>query len=155
MEMTAEISWVPGAKKNGRIGSFVCITRRLNSKPSYPNPCQHTWNSQTVVPDPVLLNFSVWLGTSTYIQHGMGAAWQKSKLVNTGFLASTSSQVDWSPLLLSQQPQVLFSAFPKVYFNVAEIYRRRCLEASGQMLENVDRTHRVLTSGKLVLRKIT
>ena len=58
MELTAEISWVPGAKKNGRIGSFVCITRRLNSKPSYPNPCQHTWNSQTVVPDPVLLNFS-------------------------------------------------------------------------------------------------
>ena len=37
--------------------------------------------------------------------------------------------------------------------DVAEINRRRWLEESGQRLENVDRTHQVLASGKLVLLK--
>ena len=45
------------------------------------------------------------------------------------------------------------AAFPKIYFNVAEISRRRWLEEGGQRLENVDRTHLVLASGKLVLQK--
>ena len=43
--------------------------------------------------------------------------------------------------------------FSKFYFDVAEIYRRRWLEESGQRLENLDRTHLVLASGKPVLQK--
>ena len=56
-------------------------------------------------------------------------------------------------LLLTQQPQVRLSAFTKIYFDVAEIYRQRWLEESGQRLENVGQTHLVLVSGKLVLQK--
>ena len=37
--------------------------------------------------------------------------------------------------------------------NVAEVNQRRCLEETGQWLENVDRTHLVLASGKLVQHK--
>ena len=33
------------------------------------------------------------------------------------------------------------------------VNQRRCLEESGQRLENVDQTHLVLASGKLVLHK--
>ena len=36
---------------------------------------------------------------------------------------------------------------------VAEVYQPHCLEESGQWLENVDQTHLVLASGKLVLQK--
>ena len=36
---------------------------------------------------------------------------------------------------------------------VAEINQWRCSEESGQWLENVDQTHLVLASGKLVLQK--
>ena len=39
-----------------------------------------------------------------------------------------------------------FSAFPKIYFDAAEIYRRRRLEESGPRLLNVDRTHLVIAS---------
>ena len=56
-------------------------------------------------------------------------------------------------LLLTQQPQVRFSAFLKIYFDVTEIYQWCWLEKSGQMLENVDQTHLVLASDKLVLQK--
>ena len=38
-----------------------------------------------------------------------------------------------------------------VYF--AEVYQWRCIEESGLWLKNVDRTHLVLNSGKLVLQK--
>ena len=34
-----------------------------------------------------------------------------------------------------------------------QVNQRRCLEESGQRLENVDRTHLVLARGKLVLQK--
>ena len=44
-------------------------------------------------------------------------------------------------------------AFPKIYCDVAEIYRWRWLEESGLRLENVDLTHVVLASGKLELQK--
>ena len=37
---------------------------------------------------------------------------------------------------------------------VTEVNQQRCLEESGQWLENVDRTHLVLASGKLVLQRI-
>ena len=37
--------------------------------------------------------------------------------------------------------------------NVAEVTQWCCLEARGQWLENIDETHLVLTSGKLVLQK--
>ena len=58
-------------------------------------------------------------------------------------------------LLLTQQPLVRFPAFPiflrgKI-INVSEVNQWRCLEESGQWLENVDRTHLVLASGKPVL----
>ena len=43
--------------------------------------------------------------------------------------------------------------FPKISFDVAEIYHWRWLEESGQWLENDDRTHLVLSSGKPVLKK--
>ena len=37
--------------------------------------------------------------------------------------------------------------------NVADVNQRRCLRESGQWLENVEQTHLVLASGKLVLQK--
>ena len=37
--------------------------------------------------------------------------------------------------------------------NVAEVNQQRCLEESGQWLENVNRTHLHGTSGKLVIQK--
>ena len=37
--------------------------------------------------------------------------------------------------------------------DVAEVNQWHCLEESGQWLENVDRTHLVLASGKLILQK--
>ena len=51
-------------------------------------------------------------------------------------------------LLLIQQPQVRFSAFLKIYIDVAVTYQQPWLEESGQRLENVDRTHLVLAVGK-------
>ena len=39
-------------------------------------------------------------------------------------------------------------------FDVAEVYQWRCLEERGEWLKNVDLTHLVLASGKLVLQKI-
>ena len=56
-------------------------------------------------------------------------------------------------VLLTHQPQVGFSEFLKIYFNVAEIYRQHLLVESRQRLENVDQIHLVLGSGKLVLQK--
>ena len=56
-------------------------------------------------------------------------------------------------MLFTQQPQVRVSAFPIIYVDVAEIYRQGWLEESGLRLENVDQTHLVLASGKIVLQK--
>ena len=56
-------------------------------------------------------------------------------------------------LLLTQQCRARFLSFPKSYFDVADIYRRRWLEERGHRLENVDRTYLVLASGKQVLQK--
>ena len=36
----------------------------------------------------------------------------------------------------------------------AAVHQRRCLEESGQWLENVNRTHLVLASSKLLLKKL-
>ena len=57
-------------------------------------------------------------------------------------------------LLLTQWPWIRYSAFTKIYFDVAEVYRWLWLEESGQRLENVDQTHLVLASGKLVQQKM-
>ena len=54
---------------------------------------------------------------------------------------------------LTQQPRIWFLTFSKIYFHVAEIYRRCWLEERGQRLENVVQTHLVLASGNLVLQK--
>ena len=40
------------------------------------------------------------------------------------------------------------------FVNVAEVNQWRCLEQSGQWLENVDWTHLALASGKVVLQKV-
>ena len=37
--------------------------------------------------------------------------------------------------------------------DVAEVNKWRCLDESGQCLENADQTHLVLASGKLVLQR--
>ena len=58
-------------------------------------------------------------------------------------------------LLLTQQTWVQFLAFPKMYFVVAEINQQHWSEESGQRVENVDRTHLVLASGKPVLQKFS
>ena len=51
-------------------------------------------------------------------------------------------------LLLTRRHWVPFLAFPKIYFDVADIYRQR------RLVENNDGTHLVLlASGKLVLQK--
>ena len=52
-------------------------------------------------------------------------------------------------MLLNQQPWAQFMAFP-IFFDVAEVFQQHLLEESRQGLENVDRTHLVLASGKLV-----
>ena len=55
------------------------------------------------------------------------------------------------------QPRVRIQHSPKnfrgKFIAVAEVNQRRWLEESGQWLENVDRTHLVLASGKPVLQK--
>ena len=47
---------------------------------------------------------------------------------------------------------LLTRRFPKIDFDVAKIYQQRWVQESGQRLENVDPTHLVLASGKLVLQ---
>ena len=39
--------------------------------------------------------------------------------------------------------------------HAADLKQQHCLEKSGQCLENVDQTHLVLASGKLVQQKIS
>ena len=51
-------------------------------------------------------------------------------------------------MLLTQEPQVRFRFSEEFFLDVTEVYQRRWLEQSGQGLENVDRTHLVLGSGK-------
>ena len=51
-------------------------------------------------------------------------------------------------MLLTQEPQVQFGFSEEFFLDVTEVYQRRWLEQSGQWLENVDRTHLVLGSGK-------
>ena len=55
--------------------------------------------------------------------------------------------------LLRQRPRVRFSTSPKIYCYDVEIYTWPWLEKSRLRLENVDQTHLVLASDKLVLRK--
>ena len=48
-------------------------------------------------------------------------------------------------LLLTQPPRG-FLVFPKIYFNVAEIYRRHWIEESGKRLDDANQTHLVPAS---------
>ena len=59
--------------------------------------------------------------------------------------------VCWKLQLIEKYP-----AFPKIFqiVFVAEVDQRGCLEESGQWLENVNRTHQVLASCKLLPQKI-
>ena len=54
-------------------------------------------------------------------------------------------------MLLTQRHRVRYSAFPKIYFDVVEIYRPHWFEENGHRLENVDQTL-VPASGKLVVQ---
>ena len=49
--------------------------------------------------------------------------------------------------------QHCWNAFREKMADAALVNQRCCLEKSGQWLENVDQTHLVLASGKLVLQK--
>ena len=57
-------------------------------------------------------------------------------------------------LLLTQQPQVCFSAFPRLCLYVLLIFIDSTGSNSGQRLDNVNQPHLVLASGKLVFLKI-
>ena len=56
-------------------------------------------------------------------------------------------------LLLTQQPQVWFSAFPWICIFVLLTFIEGTASNIGQRPDNVNRTHLVLDSGKLVLQK--
>ena len=60
--------------------------------------------------------------------------------------------------LLSSDALGSILAFPQKFeqniVNSAKVNKWRCLEESGQWLENVDQTHLVLASGKLVLQNL-
>ena len=59
-------------------------------------------------------------------------------------------------LLPNQQPKVQIPAFSKIFkgnFEVADVGRRLAAKNSGQRLDNVNQTHLVLASGKLILQK--
>ena len=51
-------------------------------------------------------------------------------------------------------PSILEIFSEEKIVDVAEVNQQRCLEESGQWLENVDRTHPPLASGKPVLQKV-
>ena len=57
--------------------------------------------------------------------------------------------------ILASHPaaRVQFLTFPKIYLDVADTYPLHWLEGSGQKLENVEQTHLVQGSDKLVLQK--
>ena len=61
-------------------------------------------------------------------------------------------------LLLHPDAPGLIPSIPEIiseekFVDVAEVNQLRCLEESGQWLDNVDQIHLVLASGKLVLQK--
>ena len=55
------------------------------------------------------------------------------------------------PAALGSIPSIPAISSEGKIVDVAEVNQQHCLEESGQWLENVDRTHQVLASGKLVL----
>ena len=61
----------------------------------------------------------------------------------TSFVGSCT---EVASLLRTRRPWVRFLAFPKIYYNVAEIYQQSWLEETEQRLENVKRTHLVVAS---------
>ena len=69
------------------------------------------------------------------------------------------SKAQWLSYLLPDPAATsLIPSIPDIFseekiVDVAEAYQRRCLEESGQWLENVDQTHLVVASGKPVLQK--
>ena len=74
-----------------------------------------------------------------YQERGIIAQWQACFLL-----------VRVAPGLIPIIPKFLSD---KKNVDVAEVNKWRCLEESGQWLENVYQTHLLLTSGKLVLQK--
>ena len=59
------------------------------------------------------------------------------------------------PAALGSIPSVPEKISEEKIIDVAEVNQRPSIEESTQWLENVDGTHLVLASGKLVLQKIT
>ena len=68
------------------------------------------------------------------------------------FVVIVTQEVEMNSLMLDNK-YVQWSSFSSEANDVAQIYQWRWLEKSGQWLENADRTHLVLASGKLVLWK--
>ena len=57
------------------------------------------------------------------------------------------------PAALSLIPSIPKKNSEEKIVDIAEVNQWPCLEESGQWLENVDQTHLVVASGKLVLKK--
>ena len=74
-----------------------------------------------------------------YQERGRKAQWQADFLL-----------VRVAPGLITIIPELISD---KKIVDVAEVNKWRCLEESGQWLENADQNHLTLGSGKLVLQK--
>ena len=56
-------------------------------------------------------------------------------------------------LLLTQQPQALFLALPRIFLLMLLRFIDDAAQNSGQRLDNVNRTQLVVASGKLIHKK--
>ena len=75
--------------------------------------------------------------------------WAKSHPQRGGSIAQWLAYLLPDPADRGLIPSVPKKIKRKKFINVAEINQQRCLEESGQWLENVDQIHLVLASGKL------
>ena len=80
-----------------------------------------------------------------------------SSLTNTVPLIRDSISQWFACLHLDIAAPGLIPSIPKMFsekiVDAADVNQWRCLELSGQWLENVDRSHLVLASGKVALQK--
>ena len=72
-----------------------------------------------------------------------------------GCIAQWLAYLPLDPAALSLIPRVPKKNSVEKIVHAADLKQQHCLEKSGQCLENVDQTHLVLASGKLVQQKIS
>ena len=72
-----------------------------------------------------------------------------------GQISPTVSILASRPTAPNSIPSIPQKISDEYIVNVAKVNQWRCLEESEQWLENVDRTHEILASGKLVLQKVS